>query len=203
MCDTASYDSKLAIYSGACGSLVALACNDDGPSCTGFTSELNVTNLSEGSTYLVQVGGFNTGATGTATMNVSRRAGTQNYCTTAANTVGAGAVMGSSGSTSIGADDFVLECNGLPDDFAIFFYGVAKDNSAVMGFNGVQCVSNPVRLQAVQLASGGSISRATSNAELGAPAAGDTMFFQCFYRDHGNLGSPANTSDGLAVTFGL
>jgi hypothetical protein len=202
-CGTASYDTKLAIYSGACGALVALSCNDDGPSCTGFTSELNVTGLSEGSTYLVQVGGFNAGEQGTATMNVSRRAGTQNYCTTAANTAGAGAVMGSSGSTSIAADDLTISCSGLPDDFAIFFYGLAKDNTAVTGFNGVQCVSNPVRLQAVMLAAGGMTSRAVTNAELGAPGAGDTLFFQCFYRDNGNLGNGANTSDGLAVTFGL
>jgi len=202
-CDSASYDSKLAIYSGACGSLTALACNDDGTGCTGFTSTLQVTGLSAGQTYLVQVGGFGAADAGTATINVSRRSGTQNYCTTAANSVGAGAVMASSGSTSIAADDLVVECSGLPDDFAIFFFGAAKDNTQNAGFNGVHCVSNPIRLPAVILVAGGSASRAVTNAELGGPGAGNTVFFQCFYRDHGNLGNGANTSDAIAVTLGL
>jgi len=202
-CDAASYDSKLAIYSGDCGSLTPLACNDDGTGCTGFTSTLQVTELSAGTTYLLQVGGFGAADTGTASISISRRAGSQNYCSTAANSVGAGAVMGSSGSTSIAADDLVIECSGLPDDFALFFFGSAKDNFQAVGFNGVTCVSNPLRLPVAVLVTGGATSRAVTQAELGSPAAGSSLFFQCFYRDGAGGGAGANTSDGLAVTVGL
>ncbi|HET6205139.1 MAG TPA: hypothetical protein VFI25_20285 [Planctomycetota bacterium] len=58
----ASYDSVLEVFSGSCGALVSLACNDDAPGC-GLASEVTVP-VAAGSTYLVRVGGFS-GNTGT------------------------------------------------------------------------------------------------------------------------------------------
>lgn len=54
-----SFDTALAVYTGACGALTELACNDD--SC-GLQSQLSFT-ASVGSTYLIQVSGL-TPATG-------------------------------------------------------------------------------------------------------------------------------------------
>jgi len=205
-CGDADFDTKIAIYSGTCGALTALACNDDGvdtmaTACTGFTSVLNVSGLVQGQSYTVQLGSFGDGDTGVGTLTVAREAGPSSYCTTAPNTVGPGAVMSSSGSVSVTTNNLVLEASGLPADFYLFFYGPSKVNFNPPGFNGQQCVGSPTRLNPVGLASGGLGARPVSMAEIGSPSAGDTLFFQCFYRDNGAIGSAANTSDGLAITF--
>lgn len=64
----AGYDSALAIYSGACGSLTSVACNDD--SCDGLSSKLSNIAVTGGVTYHIRVHGFGSGA-GTYTMAVS------------------------------------------------------------------------------------------------------------------------------------
>ena len=50
----------------------------------------------------------------------------QSYCATSPNSVGLGAVIGSTGSSSIAAGDFTLEVDrAVPGQTGIFFYGVA------------------------------------------------------------------------------
>jgi len=71
-CGTASYDTKLAIYSGTCGEEQALACNEDGTGCSAFSSELNVTGLISNQTYLLQVGGYGVNDVGSATLTMSQ-----------------------------------------------------------------------------------------------------------------------------------
>ena len=39
-CANASFDTKLGVYSGSCGTLNCVAGNDDSPACAGFTSEV-------------------------------------------------------------------------------------------------------------------------------------------------------------------
>jgi len=70
-CNLVSYDSKLAIYSGACGAEVALACNDDATSCAGFSSRLLVSGLSSGASYKVQLGGYGPADTGGGQVDLS------------------------------------------------------------------------------------------------------------------------------------
>jgi len=69
-CNLASYDTKLAIYSGACGAEVPVSCNDDGTGCAGFSSEMRA-NLTSGSSYLLQVGGFAAGSIGSSSLDIS------------------------------------------------------------------------------------------------------------------------------------
>jgi hypothetical protein len=66
-----SYDTALSVESGACGSLVELACNDDqGARCAASTLHSFVAvRLVAGTTYKVRVSGYNT-QTGTGTMNI-------------------------------------------------------------------------------------------------------------------------------------
>lgn len=55
-------NTQIALYSGTCGSLTEIACNDDAPSCggSGYTnSELAVTGLTAGATYFIGVDGTN------------------------------------------------------------------------------------------------------------------------------------------------
>ncbi len=66
LCGGTSYDSKIAIYTGTCGSLSAVACNDD---FCGLQSQVTWASAS-GVTYYIRVHGF-LGATGSYSLNVS------------------------------------------------------------------------------------------------------------------------------------
>lgn len=54
-------NTQIAVYSGTCGSLTYVNCNDDAPVCGGYTplnSELNLTGLTPGGTYYIAVDGY-------------------------------------------------------------------------------------------------------------------------------------------------
>jgi hypothetical protein len=67
LCNTASFDSRMALYS-ACGA-AEIACNDDFFGCANFTSRLQVPALLDANTYYLQVGGYNA-ATGTGQLDI-------------------------------------------------------------------------------------------------------------------------------------
>jgi len=67
-CGTANYDTRLAAYTGNCGSLNLVACNDDGPGCPSFTSIMEWLGT-EGVVYKIRVGGF--GGSGSGTLSVA------------------------------------------------------------------------------------------------------------------------------------
>jgi hypothetical protein len=74
-----TYDTAMTVYSGVCGALTSLGCNDDGPPfCAnppaGFSGSTVVTFVNAGTTYLVQVGGF-AGGTGTSDLTITLQAG--------------------------------------------------------------------------------------------------------------------------------
>jgi hypothetical protein len=69
-CGLATWDTAIAIYSGTCGALTNVGCNDD--SC-GLESSLSVP-VTAGN-YYIRVGGY-AGATGSFSLNVSGPAGT-------------------------------------------------------------------------------------------------------------------------------
>jgi hypothetical protein len=54
-------NTQIAVYSGTCGSLTYVDCNDDAPICGGYTplnSELSLTGLTPGATYFIVVDGY-------------------------------------------------------------------------------------------------------------------------------------------------
>jgi len=136
-----------------------------------------------------------------------------NYCTSSTNSAGTMAIMGSTGSTSVVANDFHLTSSGgVPGKYSLFYYGGGVA-SAPFG-NGTRCVASggagifrlgPPR----QFDASGDISRfvdntaAPANAGPGAFSAGSTFNFQLWYRDPAAGGSGFNLSDGLSVTFCL
>jgi hypothetical protein len=63
-----SFDSVLSVWTGACGGLSLLACADD--SCTGLSSTVTFIAVA-GTTYLIQVGSYGTGAGGSGTLTVA------------------------------------------------------------------------------------------------------------------------------------
>jgi hypothetical protein len=72
-CGSVEFDSRLAVYqaSGQCPveDTDLLACNDDGPGCSNFTSYL-IFPVSIGETYLLRLGGYANGDMGVGTFNL-------------------------------------------------------------------------------------------------------------------------------------
>ncbi|MEO1697213.1 MAG: hypothetical protein AAFU73_07960 [Planctomycetota bacterium] len=56
-CSFADYDTALAAYSGSCGSLSLITCNDDS-GCANYRSTITISAMA-GQSYLIQVGGWN------------------------------------------------------------------------------------------------------------------------------------------------
>jgi hypothetical protein len=55
-------NTQIAVYSGTCGALTLVGCNDNMPACGDYTplnSELNLTGLTSGATYFIAVDGVN------------------------------------------------------------------------------------------------------------------------------------------------
>jgi hypothetical protein len=71
VCDAADFDTEITVLTGAnCGSLSTVDDNDDGPGCSGFSSELEM--FTEfGTTYYVYVSHFSNFSTTTGTFTLS------------------------------------------------------------------------------------------------------------------------------------
>ena len=223
-CSDATADTRIAAYPGnSCpvdGS--SLACNDDADGCTGFTSAMDFACTS-GSAYMIQVGHFpgTTGGIGNVTITQTATPtgpgtaycfgdGSGTACPIAnggagegcANSTGSGAVLAASGSDSASADDLVLSTSNLPDNEpGLYFQG----NNSVNGGNGItfgdglRCAGFEAKRLEVQTSAGGSSATAGSIVTKGLVNAGDTKFYQLWYRD----GAGFNTSNGLEITWTL
>ena len=66
LCNTAGFDTDLAVYTGDCSGLSQIACNGDGSGCDLYTSSLSV-DVTQGQLIYVRIGGYN-GASGTGTV---------------------------------------------------------------------------------------------------------------------------------------
>ena len=134
-----------------------------------------------------------------------------NYCTTSPNSVGTGALLSSTGSTSVGANDFGLYAfNSVPNVPGIFYYG-AGQASLPFG-NGIRCVGAAgvgiFRLQPATVSSAFGdavravdLTSAPAGSGPGQINAGDTWYFQFWYRDVAAGGAGFNLSDAIAATF--
>jgi len=128
------------------------------------------------------------------------------YCVTSPNSVGPGATIAASGSTSIAADDFRLVASGLPPvQFGIFYYGLLQ--AQIPFGNGFRCIQGLVyRLRPPALADG--TGQASHRVDFDDPplasgriSAGSTWNFQFWYRDPAGGGAFFNLTDGLTATF--
>lgn len=126
------------------------------------------------------------------------------YCTTSANSVGSGAVISATGSTSIAANSLTLVSSGNPANKpGIFFFG--NNPSANPLGNGTLCAAGGIRRFSPTLSNAsGVFTRAVDLTNLPGGVvveAGQTKRFQHWYRDTAGGGAGFNLSDGLAVTF--
>jgi choice-of-anchor B domain-containing protein len=134
-----------------------------------------------------------------------------NYCSTSPNSVGSGALISGTGTTSLSANDFNLYVFGaVPGAFGLYYYGGAQ--TATLFGDGIRCVAagstGIYRLNPPQTVSVfGDLPRSVDytappmNSGGGMISEGETWFFQFWYRDTAAGGSGFNLSDGLEVIF--
>ncbi len=71
-CNTADFDTKIAIMNNCDPTLGVLACNDDGAGCASFTSFIAAVDLVAGTTYSVVLGGYAAGTpVGSGTLSIT------------------------------------------------------------------------------------------------------------------------------------
>lgn len=127
-----------------------------------------------------------------------------NYCTTSPNSVGAGAVISTTGSSSLGANDFGLVAPNCPVNKPGLFFTGPSQNSSPLG-NGTLCIAGTIQRFGVLFSDGGGTyaMAVDFNALPGSLAfnPGDVANFQCWYRDVAGGGAGFNLSDAVQVTF--
>lgn len=111
-CDQADYDTKISVFSGACGSLTCVDGNDDDGSCTGNTSTVSFV-ANSGTDYYILVHGFG-GATGNFDLTISCTPPPSNDDCSSATPVACGDVV--SGNTVLASGDTSL--NDCTDDLS-------------------------------------------------------------------------------------
>jgi hypothetical protein len=126
------------------------------------------------------------------------------FCTTSPNSAGPGALIGTSGSTSFAANDFVLTAGGCPPDkLGLFIYGLNPTQQAFG--NGTLCIDNRFyRLPIIATSLSGTVHYLVDFNNLptgGAITSGSTWMFQFWYRDPPAGGAGFNFSDAESVTF--
>ncbi|MCH2149626.1 MAG: hypothetical protein MK095_09355, partial [Phycisphaerales bacterium] len=69
-CNQVDYDTDLVLYEGwDCYEFDMINCNDDGSGCAGYSSYME-TPVTEGTQYMIRLGGWNSGDAGTGTLSV-------------------------------------------------------------------------------------------------------------------------------------
>ncbi len=201
-CNGTLIDSKIAIYDGDdCATSSITDCNDD--TC-GLQSQVSGNGLIGGETYLIRIGSFPGGSSGTGTFDISGGAVSANYCIAGVNSSGATSDMSFTGSNSVAANDLVIHADDTPvGSFAGQF--VMGDTQAMVPFvSGFLCIDlstsffrlNPI----INQSAGGTVSRAVDNTTVPASVIvpGSTWNFQYWYRD---MPFDTNLSDGLSICF--
>jgi hypothetical protein len=125
------------------------------------------------------------------------------FCTSYPNSSGSRAVASAAGSTSIAANDLVLQAAPLPaSSNGLFFFGSTA--TQVPFGNGIRCVAAPSQRLPLGVVSSGVLTSSVDNtAPPAAPhlAPGSTWNFQAWFRDAPAGGSNYNLSDGYRITF--
>ncbi len=129
----------------------------------------------------------------------------QNHCQTAANSVGPGALLSASGSTSISAANFQLRVVAAsPGVSGLFYYGA---NAIEVPFgDGFRCVGGSTFriLPIAQTDASGNVNRDLNynQPQTTSITPGSTWSFQFWYRDPmGPGGSGFNLTDGVTASF--
>ncbi|MAE45721.1 MAG: hypothetical protein CMJ86_02405 [Planctomycetes bacterium] len=135
--------------------------------------------------------------------------GISNFCAAGSNSTGTFAKMGWNGTSSILSNDLELTCFDLPTGENGLFIQSPDTDTILIG-NGLLCLGNStlgffIRHGVVNSGPAGAVTYALDNTAPPIPqaqvAAGETWYFQFWFRDNAAGGAGFNFSDGLSVTF--
>ena len=120
-----------------------------------------------------------------------------------------GAQLTGSGEASLGADTLVLATTGLePNNSGLYFQADNDLSPGVIWGDGLQCAGGQLRRLGVRFSDASGYSDTsgytqTISAKAGNVTAGDTKYYQCWYRNPiaSPCGAEFNASNGLAVTW--
>ncbi|MEC8510578.1 MAG: VCBS repeat-containing protein, partial [Planctomycetota bacterium] len=204
-----SFDTGVSVWTGECGALTQVGCNDDGG--FGLTSRLSFP-AAAGTTYYLQVGGWN-GASGDGVITISEDS-VERVCAGNTNSTGAGAVLEFSGSFSVSVNSLTLAVSNLPLNQGVLLVN-SPEKIFVANPNGSQgnlCIySNDLGRHATDILNSGATGTAslvldlanipTANG-LASVIAGERRYWQAWYRDVDGTGAPtSNFSSAIGVTF--
>ena len=204
-----SFDTGVAVWTGECGALTQVGCNDDGG--FGLTSRLSFP-AAAGTTYYLQVGGWN-GASGDGVITISEDS-VERVCAGNTNSTGVGAVLEFSGSLSVAVNNltltvtdlplnqgvllvnspekiFVANPNGSPGNLCIYSSDLGRHVNDVLSSGATGTASLVLDLANIPTANG-----------LTSVVAGETRYWQAWYRDVDGTGTAtSNFSSAIGVTF--
>ena len=126
-CNQASYDTKISVFSGSCGSLSCVGGQDDATGCSGFTTEFDF-NSTAGTTYYVLIHGFGSGS-GSFNLTATCIAPVQNDVCATATPISCGQAI--SGSTTNANPDVVPFC-GTSSTSAGVWYSVTGTGGPII-----------------------------------------------------------------------
>ena len=205
-----AFDTGAAVWSGECGALTQVGCDDDGGA--GLASRLSFT-ASAGTVYYLQIGGWN-GASGDGVIRVSE--GDSVVCLGNANSTGVGALLEATGSPSVAENNLTLTVTDLPLNQGVLLVN-SPDKVFVANPGGSQgdlCIgSNDLGRHVNDILNSGSTGSASLSLDLTSiptgsgltsAVAGETRYWQAWYRDVDGAGAvTSNFSSAVGVTFNL
>lgn len=126
----------------------------------------------------------------------------QSFCLGTPNSSGDIARMSASGSTTVGQGSLALTTNHLPSNKnALVLFGFGQRPPAAFG-QGFLCVQAPyVRLPIASTGNGTMLTNVMWTGATAAISAGDSVWFQTWFRDANGPGAHVNLSEGLQLDF--
>ena len=121
------------------------------------------------------------------------------YCTAKTTSLGSTAAIGWSGSTSVAANDLLVQCSGaIPNKLGLVFFGSQPRSAPFYG--GWLCATSPLKRSPLfAFDSSGFHAAAASSADEDVAT---TRYYQFWFRDGGHPdGTGVGLSDALKVTF--
>ncbi|MFT7671076.1 MAG: hypothetical protein ACI8X5_003792 [Planctomycetota bacterium] len=122
------------------------------------------------------------------------------------NSTGGGATLSASGSDSVTTDNLLMTVSGGPPTTAALLFVGDQEVNAGLGFafgDGLRCAGGQVTRMGVETLSVGSGTWGPNLSAAGGWSAGDTRYFQTWYRDVNNspCGLEFNLSQGARIIF--
>ncbi|MEZ6014427.1 MAG: hypothetical protein R3F49_04885 [Planctomycetota bacterium] len=135
-----------------------------------------------------------------------------NYCTASLNSLGLAAHISANGSAAVSQDNFFLSASSMPLNASAFLL-VSRETGFIAhagGSQGTLCLGGAIGRGVGGILNTGAVGRVFAHPNLrtmpsaAGPfvvAAGDTLSFQCWYRDSSGGVAVSNFTEGLQVRF--